>query len=141
MAKISLPESSPSPWPVTRLALKGAVVVLVFLFVWRYTRGYFLHHAVSPAVASGLILLTGALGALTCYYFWLWLQALDEHQRELQYRAIAWVVPLFLFVQLACTQLAQAKMITFVVWHVERVGLVMGVIYLLTQLWLYLRNR
>lgn len=141
MAKSSIPETSPSPWPITRVALKAILAGILFGVAWREEMNYFSRNSASPAVAIALITLTVGLGSVSVYYLWRWVQGLDEHQRNLQYRATAWVAPVFLLIQFICAQLAQAKVMTTFTWSIERTALAMTAIQFVIWLWMYFRNR
>ncbi len=141
MATISLPESSPSPWPVTRVGTKAGILggfsyVMAVAAVQLFER-----YPVSPVLAVAVILGVLILGGAVTYYMWRWIAGLDELQRLIQMKAIAVVIPGFLGLNVSNELLRKSGLCAGFDWDALEAGLVMAAIYYVAFLWLWWSNR
>jgi hypothetical protein len=141
MQRSAIPETSPSPWPLTRAGIKCWAWAFLFGAASRWSFVLFERRAVPEALAIGIAAATAILGILCFYYLWRWIAGLDELQRSLQLRALALVFPGFLLVVVACDQLRAAKVVDGFSWHVQECGFAMLAVYGLSWTWLWWRNR
>jgi len=141
METIALPESSPSPWPVTRVGAKAG-----FLGGFSYALAaacvrFFDRYPVSPVLAGAIILGVLILGGASTYYMYRWMAGLDELQRLIQLKAIAVVVPGFFGLTVGNELLRKSGIWAGFHWDALEVGCVMIAIYSVAFLWLWWRNR
>lgn len=135
-----IPESSPSPWPITRVSIKAG-----FPFGFAYAMAlYFPGLWGQEAPAAWWILLVLAvvlfLGASGIYYWCRWLAALDELQRLIQLKAFALAIPVFLGLAVTGELLLQAGLPGFKMGALLAVP-VFGALQFASFLWFSWRSR
>jgi len=141
MQKHVVPETSPSPWPLTRVGLKGWAWAFVFGLAIRWSFVLFAHHELSWWAAVAVTAPTLGAGVMCFHSMWRWIGGLDELQRAMQLKAFALVFPGFLLIVVACDQLRAAGVIDGVTWQVEQAGFSMLAVYGAAWTWLWWRNR
>ncbi len=141
MQRDAIPETSPSPWPLTRAHIKCWVWAFVFGLANRWSFVLFDHYKLSTGVVVAVIALTLGAGVMCFHFMWRWIGGLDELQRTMQLKAFALVFPGFLLIVVACDQLRAAGLIDGVSWQVNSAGFTMLAVYGVAWTWLWWRNR
>jgi predicted membrane channel-forming protein YqfA (hemolysin III family) len=136
-----LPETSPSPWPITRVGLKCWLWGALFGAAIRGSLTAFDRHLVNAPAAVAMTGVTLGFGVMCFYYMWRWVAGLDELQRQMQLKAFAAVFPGFLLILVGCDMLRVAKIVSGFEWHVRETGAAMLAVYGVVWVWLWWRNR
>lgn len=136
----SLPESSPSPWSMTRVSLRaglplGIAYSLAYSFSKRWEGQEVPGWVVLTVIGASL-----ALGGIGAYYWARWIAALDELQQILQLKAFALATPLFLGLMMTADLLRRGGLVGFRMdgyWWVP----VFVALHFAAFVWFWRRNR
>lgn len=137
----SIPETSPSPWPITRVGIKSTVWGVLFAGAVRGCYFVFEHHQLPALMAVMLILSTLGLGVVCVAYLFRWITGLDEMQQRIQLQALALVGPGILGIVLCAEMLRWAEIHDGISWNVRPLGVAMLISYSLAYAWYWSRNR
>jgi hypothetical protein len=137
----SIPETSPSPWPITRIGIK--------IFAWGVIAGLavrgsyyvFTNHSPPTLLAILMILATAGLMVVCIAYLIQWLLGLDEMQQRIQFISLAWVGPGILLTTLFAEMLRWAKLLDPIAWNVRSIGVVFLASYCVALAWFSWKNR
>lgn len=88
------PDTSPSPWPITRTGAFSGLLIGLSLGMSKALLSHFSQNVVSTVAAVCMILGVMPLFGFGIYYLGRWILGLDELQRVIQFKAFTWVVPI-----------------------------------------------
>jgi hypothetical protein len=137
----SIPETSPSPWPLTRVGIKIAIWGVLAGLAVRGSHYVFTNHAPPAPLAILMIVATAGLMLVCITFLCQWVLALDEMQQRIQLLSLAWVGPGILLTAIFAEMLRWAGLIDPITWNVRAIGLVFLAVYCLTTGLFWWKNR
>lgn len=137
----SIPDFSPSPWPVTRVGIKVALWGVLAGLAVRGSHYAFTHHSPPALLAISMILATAGLFLVCIVHICQWFAALDEMQQRIQALSLAWVGPGILLAVQVANMLHWAKLLDPITWNVRSLGIVFLASYCLACGWFTWKNR
>ena len=141
MEKTSFPEASPSPWAITRLSFKAGLPVAAAYLVASIGLERIAARPPAVGLALALVAVTFLLGGIGVYYWYRWIDALDELQRLIQLKSLALAVPVSLGLALGYELLSRGGVVTgYRLGALDAIGAVVA-IYGVASVVLWWRNR
>jgi prepilin signal peptidase PulO-like enzyme (type II secretory pathway) len=137
----SIPETSPSPWPITRVGIKIAIWGVLAGLAVRGSHYAFTNHSPPAPLAILMILATAGLMFVCTGYLCRWLLALDEMQQRIQLLSLGFVGPGMLLGVLLAEMLRWAKILDPITWNVRSLGTVFLASYCVALAWFSWKNR
>jgi hypothetical protein len=137
----SIPETSPSPWPITWIGIKITVWGVIAGLAVRGSHYVFTNHSPPTSLAILMILATAGLMFVCMAYLIQWLLGLDEMQQRMQLMSLAWVGPGILITALFAEMLRWAKLLDPISWNVRSIGIVFLASYCVALAWFSWKNR
>lgn len=137
----TIPETSPSPWPITRIGIKITIWGVIAGLAIRGSYYVFTNHSPPTVLAILMILATTGLMLVCISYICQWLLALDEMQQRIQLLSLGFVGPGMLLTVLVAQMLQWAELIEPINWHVRPLGIVFLASYSLAFTWFWWKSR
>jgi uncharacterized protein YacL len=137
----SIPETSPSPWPITRVGIKVTVWGVIAGIAVRGSHYVFTNHSPPAPLVILMILATVGLLSVSITYLCQWLLGLDEMQQRIQLQSLAFVGPGILLAVLVAQMLRWAMLLDPIAWNVRSLGIVFLASYCLAFVGIWWKNR
>lgn len=137
----SIPDTSPSPWPITRVGIKITIWGVLAGLAVRGSHYVFTNHLPPAPLAIVMILTTAGLILVCIAYLCQWILALDEMQQRIQFMSLAGVGPGIMLTALFAEMLRWAELIDPITWNVRTIGMVFLASYGLAMAWFWWKNR
>jgi hypothetical protein len=137
----SIPETSPSPWPITRVGIKVIVWGVIAGVAVRGSHYVFTNHSLAAPLVILMILATVVLLSVSIAYLCQWVVGLDELQQRIQLQSLAFVGPGILLIVLVAQMLRWAMLLDPITWNVRSLGIVFLASYSLACAWFSWKNR
>jgi uncharacterized protein YacL len=137
----SIPETSPSPWPITRVGIKVTVWGVIAGIAVRGSHYVFTNHSPPTPLVILMILATVGLLSVSITYLCQWLLGLDEMQQRIQLQSLAFVGPGILLAVLVAQMLRWAMLLDPIAWNVRSLGIVILASYCLAFVGIWWKNR